>query len=297
MANLDPLILGGFNSATWTTTLTDHGVGESSLSSFVVIGSTVRRGLEVSSSKGTGVWGYTSAPSSSVGAGVVGGAINATGVLGASDTRVGVKGTSRSYIGVVGVSNADAGVYGHSDQWTGVVGSTNNPATNYAGFFWGPVGITGRLIVLGGKSAAVPFPDRSYRLLYSVESPESWFEDFGSARLVRGRARVRLDRDFAAVVRLTDYHVFISPEGESRGLYVSKKSKDGFEVREQQGGAANVRFSYRVVAQRKDFTARRFARVALPKRPEIPEAARMPERPAARRRKPGSAARKRRPAS
>jgi hypothetical protein len=33
----------------------------------------------------------------------------------------------------------------------------------------------------------------SKRLLHCMESPEHWFEDFGSARLTRGRATVKLD--------------------------------------------------------------------------------------------------------
>ena len=65
-----------------------------------------------------------------------------------------------------------------------------------------------------------------------MESPESWFEDFGTARLVRGRARVKLDRAFAKVVRLVDYHVFISSDGDSLGLFVYRKTKGEFEVRE-----------------------------------------------------------------
>jgi hypothetical protein len=50
-------------------------------------------------------------------------------------------------------------------------------------------------VLLGGrihareKNAIVPFPDGSKRLLHCMESPEHWFEDFGSARLTRGRAR------------------------------------------------------------------------------------------------------------
>jgi hypothetical protein len=138
--------------------------------------------------------------------------------------------------------------------------------------------------VWGKKSAAVPFPDGSHRLLYAVESPESWFEDFGKARLIRGRARVNIDRNFASVVRLADYHVFLSPEGDSRGLYISKKSKNGFEVREQQGGSSSLRFSFRIVAQRKDVSIKRFARVSLPKRPPIPKVAKVRVRPLRRRR-------------
>jgi hypothetical protein len=48
-----------------------------------------------------------------------------------------------------------------------------------------------------------------------MESPEHWFEDFGSARLTRGRAKVKLDADFAKVVTLNGYRVFLTPEGDA----------------------------------------------------------------------------------
>src|SRR5215207_3856366 len=78
-----------------------------------------------------------------------------------------------------------------------VVGATNGVAGAYAGAFYGPLVVSGNFTVVGGaKSAAVPHPDGSHRRLYCVESPESWFEDFGSAKLICGEAVVALDRDF-----------------------------------------------------------------------------------------------------
>ena len=65
-------------------------------------------------------------------------------------------------------------------------------------------------VVGGAKSAAVPHPDGSHRRLYCVESPESWFEDFGGDTLVCGEAAVALDPDFAAVVDASNYHVFLT---------------------------------------------------------------------------------------
>jgi len=35
----------------------------------------------------------------------------------------------------------------------------------------------------------------SPRLLFSLESPEGWLEDFGESKMTRGKARVKLDRD------------------------------------------------------------------------------------------------------
>jgi len=38
-------------------------------------------------------------------------------------------------------------------------------------------------------------------MLYCLESPELWFEDFGSAKLKRGRAVVSFDPDFGKVIK------------------------------------------------------------------------------------------------
>jgi hypothetical protein len=88
-----------------------------------------------------------------------------------------------------------------------------------------------------------------------MESPEHWFEDFGSAKLKSGRVIIELDRDFAKVVKLGGYHVFLTPEGDCGGLYVRSKRGKVFEVLEMQGGTSNVKFSYRVVGKRKDIKA------------------------------------------
>ena len=94
-----------------------------------------------------------------------------------------------------------------------------------------------------------------------MESPESWFEDFGEASLDHGRLRVSLDADFASAIDTGKYHVFLTPYGDSNGLYVSHRDRLGFEVREHQGGTNNITFSYRVVAKRKDIAGERLAHV------------------------------------
>jgi hypothetical protein len=167
-------------------------------------------------------------------------------------TIAGVFGTSDEQAGVIGVSNRTAGVLGFSNN-VGVYGV----GANYAGIF------RGNFLVVGGtKAAAVPFPDGTQRVLYCVESPELWFEDFGTAKLKRGRAVVRLDADFAKVIKRGDYRVFPVPEGDCRGLYVRHKSGASFEVRELAGGTSSVAFSYRIVGRRKDIRAQqRFAKI------------------------------------
>ena len=93
----------------------------------------------------------------------------------------------------------------------GVFGQSTNPAS-FAGLFAGNVQITGTLSA-AVKNAVVPFPDGSARVLHCMESPEHWFEDFGTAKLKRGRAVVKLDADFAKVIKRGDYRVFPHARG------------------------------------------------------------------------------------
>jgi hypothetical protein len=189
---------------------------------------------------GIGVWGQQNGS----GYGVYGGAPSGYGVVGSSTTGT----------GVWGQSDIVYGVYGTSTNGIGVVGS----GLAYGLFAYGNTGATGT------KSALVPAENGIHRTLYCLESPECWFEDFGSATLTKGSATVTIDPLFAATVDSSQYHIFLAPEGESNGLYVSAKSGAGFTVREQQGGTSSLAFSYRIVARRKDVAAPRLAPITLP---------------------------------
>jgi hypothetical protein len=236
------------------------------------------------STEGVGVLGATDGPDR---AGVVG--INllsnakeitgGSGVLGLGP--VGGRGvTGQVFVSNTTFDSTTVAVYG-------AVTGTPKKAGNgpYAGWFDGPVRITGLLTVaanvvingsltlMGNKSVAVPFADGSLRRLYCMESPECWFEDFGDAKLVKGKAQVKLPRDFAAAIKTDAYHVFLAPYGDSNGLYVSRRTREGFVVEEQGNRKSSLTFSFRIVGKRKDLKAERFAKVdapALPKAPPLP---------------------------
>jgi hypothetical protein len=237
-------------------------------------------GVFANSTSGIGVWGFSRDLN-----GVVGVSTNNGGVFGASANTHGVVGDARNQpagreaAGIFGVTKNTRAVSGIIDGSAGVSGvypgaaaiygeAAVNPAdfsfVGRAGFFFGPVLMVGDLTVFGGKSAAVPHPDGSHRTLYAVESPESWFEDFGQGTLARGRAHVKIDPHFMALVHAGDYHVFLTPYGECNGLHVTGRTKDGFEVVESQGGQNNAGFSYRVVAKRKDIVGERLAPIQRP---------------------------------
>jgi len=97
---------------------------------------------------------------------------------------------------------------------------------------------------------------------YSMQSPENWIEDFGSAELHSGSAVVTIDPAFAVIVSgVTDYRIFLTPNGDSKGLYVTNKTASSFEVRESGGGTASIGFDYRIVAKRRGFENQRLTDV------------------------------------
>jgi len=117
----------------------------------------------------------------------------------------------------------------------------------------GNLTIAGQIFTTGSCStgcAAGPGGTRKRVLSYAPKETVPTMEDFGEAQLVRGQAYVPLGRDFANVIdRGATYLVFITPEGDNRGLYVTGKTAAGFAVRESMGGRSSIAFQYRIVAK------------------------------------------------
>ena len=246
--------------------------------------------------QGTGVFGRSGFDGNGEGFGVQGQSGSGIGVRGliatsSTENAIAVYGLNNSSFAGPAPGTGGFGVYGLSAKGHGLVGATSSPggaavvgATNgvagaFAAAFYGPVIVGGDFTVVGGaKSAAVHHPDGSHRRLYCVESPESWFEDFGKARLDDcGRATVTIDPDFAAVADLSDYHVFLTAYGIERPLYVEEQGPSGFVVRATDSAAtssakqASGSFSWRVVAKRRDIEGSRFASVIIPPAPHCPD--------------------------
>ena len=254
---------------------------------------------ESSSPDGNGVIGQNRA--SNGGNGVRGTADGtsgfANGVVGESmsPSGSGIFGVNNASAGGYGVFGQTAspignGVFGHASAPTGgvgVVGFTEGPNA-VAGQFvarggsglilqglsgngfnqvfsldaYGNLNISGNLVVSGSKSAGVKLQNGREVALYAVESPENWFEDFGSGEMNNGVAWVPLDGSFAEATNATvTYHVFLTANGDSNGLYVSRKTPAGFEVREHGGSASNVAFDYRIVVRRRGYETIRMAEV------------------------------------
>ncbi len=122
------------------------------------------------------------------------------------------------------------------------------------------IDVAGNFGCTGTKSAVVPVSGARKVALYAVEAPENWFEDFGSDRLSGGVATILLEPTFAETVNTDmEYHVFLTPKGDCKGLFVSNERASSFEVHEMGSGTSNVAFDYRIVAKRKAYESIRLA--------------------------------------
>jgi len=164
-----------------------------------------------------------------------------------NDERYGVYGTAGSgadanygVYGYGGVSpgNANYGVYGESYDGTGVYYSNGLAGT-------------------GTKSAVVK-TEEGPRLVYCQESPENWFEDFGSSIINNGEAIVYIASDFLQTVTINSDHqfkVFITPNAKIGEWWVEKK--DNYFILYAPDAMDGAAFDYRLVAKRKGFENQR----------------------------------------
>ena len=215
-----------------------------------------------------GVWGSSQSPN---GFGVYGNQV--LGNQSGFQRPAGIWGDSAASAGVVGSSDQDDGVVGltadtNGDQRGGFFDNTStNPngvallaeGFNVGGFC--SINNSGDLSCSGVKSAVVPVANGSRKVaMYAIEGPENWFEDAGSGQLSSGTAVVNLESIFGETVNTDmDYRVFLTPDGDCKGLYVAQKSATSFIVRELGGGTSNIAFDYRIMAKRKGYENVRLA--------------------------------------
>jgi len=258
------------------------------------------RGVYGSSSYGTGVYAKstyndgleatTSAPLASNKSAVYAHATDANGVWGISTNRIGAVGVSTNDWGMVASGNDASltdtlgdlrldGNYGEifAPGSTLALSSNKNvlieldkdlnddnavfAVTNLVDGDLFRVYENGNTWAPGTKSAVVKTENFGSRLLYSVESPEVWFEDAGSAQLVAGKATVSFDPIFAQTANTgVTYNVSVTPVcAQPVILYVSAKTAAGFTVEgvDLKGGPSACGFDWRVMVKRAGYETQR----------------------------------------
>lgn len=141
-------------------------------------------------------------------------------------------------------------------------GTANNPSCNIDGL--ADLRCTGT-IQGAGVHAQLTTTDGRHVLTYAPESATPTIEDLGAARLRDGAANIEIPADLASVMdRSNPYYVFLTPMGDTRGLYVGTQNASSFQVRENMHGRSNVSFEYRIIA-----VPRGAKNVRLPAAPEV----------------------------
>ena len=222
----------------------------------------------------TGVYAsgnYTGVQGEGIGWGVRGTATGSSNTGASEGADAGVWGdTSQSgYAGVLGTADESFGVYAENNDGSGLyptmvvanfatqthnqVFQTSSPNT-YSGSRHCTIDTSANLTCTGVVSGVVQADDGRQTAIYAMQSAENWLEDAGSGQLSGGSARIELDPAFAQTVNAgVEYHVFLTPNGDSKGLYVSQKTATSFEVHEQGGGTSSIAFDYRIMAKRKGY--------------------------------------------
>jgi hypothetical protein len=134
----------------------------------------------------------------------------------------------------------------------GVYAEAASGGTNYAGFFFGDVYVTGNLSVTGGKSFRIDHPQdpaNKYLNHFCTESDEVLNTYRGNALLdANGEAWVRLADWFEAINRDPSYQ--LTCVGGYAPVYVAEEIQDHrFRI---AGGTPGLKVSWQVTAARSD---------------------------------------------
>jgi hypothetical protein len=212
------------------------------------LGNLTAAGTVAASSSNVGVYG-TSAGASATGSG-----FGTAGVWGDSG------GGGTEYIGILGTADSGrGGFFVNNSEVDAALGAENDNTTSEALAFFASgnsgsctIDIDGDLGCSGTVSGVVNTDHGSRKVgVYSMQSAENWFEDAGSGQLANGSAHIALDSTFAQTVNTgVEYHIFLTPEGDCEGLYVTNKTAQGFDVHELRGGHSAIAFDYRIMAKR-----------------------------------------------
>ena len=229
-------------------------------------GSSPNDALYSSSSNADGVYGFTSGTTSA-------------GVFGQSDQAndSGCNPQCNGSSGVIGVTDSDTDGFG--DYEAGVLGNAYFAVLGYpanGGFSFigtnifgqseisidsaGNIITNGYITTLGATTTTVtPTSHGYYAQSYATQAMSRILEDENSAGIVNGAGMVHIDPAFTEAVGNGTYQVFLTPKGDSNGLYVTEETPTSFVVRESHGGRSTIGFDYRIVAHPYGHAAERMA--------------------------------------
>ena len=152
-----------------------------------------------------------------------------------------------------GISNSAierTGGYFESDQYSAPF--------NYQYAWVGGVvaGVNRKITGTGSVAEIVPTADHGRITMICPESPEYWYQDYGSVQLVNGTAHVDLDPILADIIIVDADHpvrVFCTPVDMPyfNGITVTNRTATGFDLVELNGGGHTGTLDYQLTAKPK----------------------------------------------
>jgi hypothetical protein len=197
---------------------------------------------------GAGIGIYSIATTAATGIGLLAGGNNMTTITTPIGTGAGIVGQGESFGSVGYASTAAAPLT--NNKWGGYFDYLAS-ADGYA-YVGGRTGsLDYGIISTGTKSTMIKDNAGHNRILYCTEAPEVLFQDYGSGTLVNGRAHVDMDPMFTRSIAADHpIRVFIQPEGDCKGVYVTNTTSAGFDVIELNGGTSNISFTWQITGNR-----------------------------------------------
>ena len=178
-------------------------------------------------------------------------------------------GTSGDYVGLIATADSNIAALVENNDGTNsfptMIVENNTTATHSAVFQTSSpntysntrhctIDTSANLTCTGVVSGVIQADGGKQTAVYAMQSAENWLEDAGSGQLSSGSARIELDPAFAQTVNAgVEYHVFLTPNGDCKGLYVNQKTATSFEVHELSRGNSSIAFDYRIMAKRKGY--------------------------------------------
>ncbi|MEN2993691.1 MAG: hypothetical protein ABDH91_09100 [Bacteroidia bacterium] len=182
---------------------------------------------------------------------------NRTATTGNPGWSVGVEGVgvgqSQDGFGVLGVARTNS-----TSERAGGSFQAQDMAMNLLS--WARVadasGAVRKIIGSGGVSEVIPHPRHGRITLTAPEAPEYWYFDFGTVKMVNGRAHVDLDPILADIIVVNEEYpirVFVTPVDmpDFKGVTVTNRTATGFDLVELGGGTSTGYLDYQIVVRPK----------------------------------------------
>ncbi len=182
---------------------------------------------------------------------------NRAAIAGNLGYSIGVQGTSNSAnqdaFGVMGVafcnSTTRAGGYFEAYTYPGV-----SQAYAYVGTT--VLGVARKIYGTGGVSEIIPTSNHGRITLTCPESPEYWYQDYGTVRLVDGKAHIDLDPILADIIVVNEEYpirFFATPINMTNynGVSMMNRTEKGFDIFELNGGTHTGTIEYQIIVKPK----------------------------------------------